>query len=113
MRRFRSVSDYLSLGAGPAARKPGPLLGARVQQGPAPFEQRDLVVAETITVAHIRKAVREMRDNGIPGDYAVSLPRRDMTALLGDPEFQAAEASGEIAITGKGALRVRIPEETP
>ena len=112
MRRFRSVSDYLSLGAGPAERKPGPLLGARVQQGPAPFEQRDLVVAETITVAHIRKAVREMRDNGIPGDYAVSLPPRDMTALLSDPEFQAAEASGEITITGKGALRVRIPEAT-
>ena len=69
-RRFRSVSDYLSLGAGPprTARDKlfGPYLSAEVRQGPRPFEQRDLVVAERITVKLIRDAVAQLAEGRVP-----------------------------------------------
>ena len=70
MRRFRSVSDYLSLGAGPpkTARDKlfGPYLSAEVRQGPRPFEQRDLVVAERITVKLIRDTVAQLAEDRVP-----------------------------------------------
>ena len=144
MRRFRSISDYLSLGAGPSDRKGEPLLGARAVQGPRLFEQRDMVVAERITLKHIRDTIAEMAEAGIPPMteerneaaraqaqrlgftaqyeplaanivrgfgpwYSARLPPEDMTALLGDPEFQAGETEGEFRVAGKGLVMVRPP----
>lgn len=114
MRRFRSVSDYLSLGAGPPDRKAAPLLGARVAQGPRPFEQRDLVVANALTIQHLRDAAAEMHANGnqpVPADpakhdgfgpyYTASVPLADARLLMATEEFADAEARGEFRDTGK------------
>ena len=161
MRRFRSISDYLSLGAGPSDRKGEPLLGARAVQGPRPFEQRDMVVAERLTLKHLRDAVAELAENSVPpvpntgrrvlhgyidkadgglvivksgtraediadlGElvwqepdpaaegfgpfYEVNMPPADMTAICGDPDFQAGELGGEFRVAGKGRILVRPP----
>lgn len=145
MRRFRSVSDYLSLGAGPTDSKAAPLLGARVAQGPRLYERRDLVIAERITVKHLRDAAAELAEAGVPPNtadshvleslddedcenpglrrvstalpgaakfgpyYTAQVPPQDMTALLGDPEFQAGERDGEFRVAGKGIVMVRPP----
>lgn len=66
MRRFRSVSDYLSLGAGPRVQARSQLLGAELRQGPRRREQRDLVVAERLSVRHIRDAVRQLARDRVP-----------------------------------------------
>lgn len=180
MRRFRSISDYLSLGAGPylprggdaaqaardfAARERlyGPYPTADVARGRRPFEQRTVLSAERLTVAHLREAAAscaagrippipntgerqlhgyiDKADGGLvivktgtrPEDiadlgelvwndpdpaaegfgpyYEVSMPPADMTALCGDPEFQAGEAAGEFRVAGKGRILVRPPRE--
>lgn len=151
MRRFRSISDYLSLGAGPPsdaahARLLGPTWKqAVVRQAPRPFEQRTVLSAERLTVAHLREAVAQLARDGVPpipnvgrtvlrgvvdadtGErlrvdedpeaidfgpyYEVSMPPADMTALCGDPEFQAGEAAGEFRVAGKGRILVRPPRE--
>ncbi len=69
-RRFRSISDYLSLGAGPNLdarwRLYQPYQGAEVRQGPQPFEQRDMVVAERLSLKHLRDAVAQLATNRVP-----------------------------------------------
>lgn len=69
MRRFRSISDYLSLGTLKPAdmlapRRPA-LMGARVVAG-KPFKRSDLVVAERLSVRHIREAVRQLAHDRVP-----------------------------------------------
>lgn len=170
MRRFRSISDYLSLGSGqPLSDKARALIlgptwkRAEVRQAARPFEQRDVLSAERLTVAHLREAIADMVRNRIPpipntgerqlqgyidkedgglvvvktgtrpediadlGElvwidpdpaaegfgpfYEVSMPAQDMTALSGDPAFQAGEAAGEFRVAGKGRVLVRPPRE--
>lgn len=69
MRRIRSISDYLSLGTlwpADVLSPPRPaLMGARVTGG-KPFERSDLVVAERLTIKHIRDAVAQLAEEGVP-----------------------------------------------
>jgi hypothetical protein len=160
MRRYRSISDYLSLGAGAhpmASKSPTPLLEVKLRQGPRAYTKTDTLSAERITVQHLRDSaamlvrervppIRHVRyingylapeDGGpvmikqggsipegaeptwhepLPGAaefgpyYEVNLPPADMTALCGDPEFQAGEAAGEFRVAGKGIIMIRPPE---
>ena len=70
MRRFRSISDYLSLGTPTAdlrhAKLYGPYQWADVSRGARPFEQRDVLTAERLTVAHLREAVADLTRNRTP-----------------------------------------------
>lgn len=133
MRRRLTVSSYLSLGSGIAPRQAAPLLGARVSQAPKPFSESDIVVAERITVKLIRDAVAQLAEGGVPpipnvgrtGErfrvdpdpaaegfgpfYEVHLPPPDMTAICGDPEFQAGERDGEFRVAGLGRVLIRPP----
>jgi hypothetical protein len=81
VRNFRSISNYLSLGTlNPAdlIAPPRPaLMGARVT-GIRPFERNDLVVAEHLTVKHIRTAVDQLARDGVP-----PIPNVGRTVLRG------------------------------
>ena len=68
-RRFRSISDYLSLGtlrpADIIAPPRSALMGARVT-GVRPLERSDLVVAERLTLKHLRDAVAQLVRERVP-----------------------------------------------
>lgn len=68
-RRIRSISDYLSLGtlrpADIIAPPRSALMGARVT-GVRPLERSDLVVAERLTLKHLRDAVAQLVRDKVP-----------------------------------------------
>ena len=90
MRRFRSISDYLSLGSGhhKTARDKlfGRYLSAEVRQAPRPFEQRDMVAAERITVKLIRDAVAQLAEDRVP-----PIPNVGRTVLRGVVDASTGE----------------------
>ena len=127
--------------AGAAGIAPYPT--AEVRQPRRPFEQSDLMVAERLTIKHLRDAVAQLAEEGVPPVpnvgrtvlrgvvdaetgarfrvdedpaaidfgpyYEVHMPPADMTAICGDPEFQAGELDGEFRVAGKGRILVRPP----
>ena len=103
MRRFFSVSSYLSLGTCSPPRSPAPLQQAEVTMRPRDLGSVDLIPAERVGFKDLLRACREMHANNIPAPYTASVPREDGEALRASPEFQAALEAGEVELEHIGS----------
>jgi len=77
MRRFLSVSSYLSLGTCSPPRSPAPLQQAEVTMRPRDLGSVDLIPAQRVGLEDLRRACREMHANNIHAPYTASVPRED------------------------------------
>jgi hypothetical protein len=109
MRRFRSISDYLSLGTPPAARVEEPMFGASIVARRKGRGGADLVAADRITVSTLQETLAGMQAGRIPpvfvegfGDaYQASLPRDMAADLEATPEFKAGVEADRFRIGDK------------
>lgn len=109
MRRFRSISDYLSLGTPPAARVEEPMFGARVVARRRGTGGADALAADRITVSTLQETLAGMQEGRIPpvfiegfGDaYQASLPRDMAADLEATPEFKAGVEADRYRIGDK------------
>ena len=94
MRRFRSVSDYLSLGAGPPDRKAAPLLGAQLH-----------LAAAQADIAKARKLVDDVL--ALPADqlaYAKRLDGAGLAVFVAKSDAERAALAKPVHVAKSGEV---------